>query len=392
MADEQVLEQEQTKTDTVDVSTILQKAAFGDNEHSQENNTDATKEVKDVVEEKKEEVQEIPVPVEWLKKEFDTEDVSILKAEREELKSAKEKLKKFEIDVNGFKVLDYLKPENEDKLFEFLNKKKSIEKFTSIEVNENNAAEIVKFQMQQKYNGTLSTEDINHKFNKQFGLPKEPQEDKFYTTTEYEEAKQEWEQKVKDINAELLIEAKLSIPEIQKLKTELILPNIEREMPSAKEPTPEELAAFNKQKESFLQSFNNVSKDFNGFTAQVKNKDVDYNVAYTPSQEERNLVSQKMQKFAESNFDANALFADIWLNKEGEIDIQRMTEDLSRILMGKNSDAKIANEAANKRMELYLQSKKQIDINELNEEGKLRLDKANETVEDRLRERMMQLS
>lgn len=391
MADEQVLEEEQ-KTETVDVSTILQNVAFGDNEPSQQVNTEIKEEVKDVIVEKKDEVTEIQVPVEWLKKEFEIEDPAILKAEREELKATKEKLKKFEVDENGFKILDYLKPENEDKLFEFLSNKKKIEKFANTDVNENTAAEIVKFQMQQKYKGTLSEDDINHKFNKQFGIPKEPQEDKFDTITEYEIAKEEWDEKVKDAKAELLIEAKLALPDIQKLNTGITLPNIEREINSAKEPMPEELAAFKVQKDSFIQSFNNVSKDFAGFAAQVKNKDVDYSVAYTPSQEEKNLISQKMQVFAESGFDANALFADEWVDKDGQINVQKMTEDLSRMFMGKNAEAKIANEAANKRMELYLQRKKQIDITETNEEGKLQLDKGAETVEDKLRERMLQLT
>lgn len=389
MADEQVLTEEQ-KTDTADVSTILQSAAFGDNESSQQK-----AEVKENASEKKADntsiQEEVKVPIEWLKKEFDVEDAAILKAEREELKSAKEKLKKFEVDENGFKVLDYLKPENEDKLYDFLNTKKKIEKLTSGEVSESNAADIVKFQMQQKYN-TLSEEDISYKFNRQFGLPKEPVQGDLEDETEFEQRYNEWKEKSNEIKRELLIEAKLAVPEIQKLKTELILPTIERENQGKKEVTPEEQAAFDNAKNSFLQTFQNVSKDFTGFTAQVKNKDVDYNVAYSPSTEERSLINERMQQFAESGFDANSLLADRWVNKDMTLNVQQMTEDLSRIFMGKNSDAKIANEAANKRLELYLKDKKQIDLTANNEEGKLTLDKGNETVEDKLRERMLQLT
>jgi len=389
MAEEKVLEQEQ-KTDTADVSTILQSAAFGDNASSQQK-----AEVKENASENKAETtptqEEVKVPLEWLKKEFDIEDVSILKAEREELKSAKEKLKKFEVDDNGFKVLDYLKSENEDKLYEFLNTKKKIEKLTSGDVSETNAADIVKFQMQQKYN-TLSEEDINYKFNRQFGLPKEPVQGDLEDETEFEQRHNEWKEKSNEIKRELLIEAKLAVPEIQKLKTELILPTIERENQGKKEQTPEEQVAFDNAKNSFLQTFQNVSKDFTGFTAQVKNKDVDYSVVYSPSTEERSLINERMQQFAESGFDANSLLADRWVNKDLTLNVQQMTEDLSRIFMGKNSDAKIANEAANKRLELYLKDKKQIDLSANNEEGKLTLDKGNETVEDKLRERMLQLT
>lgn len=392
MAEETVLEQEQ-KTDTADVSSLLQQAAFGDNAPSHESNADVkiVSETKTTVETKTED-EEIIEPKEWLKREFDIDDVAILKAEREELKSVKEKLKTYEVDENGFKVLDYLKPENEDKLFEHLSNKRKVVKLTSVEVSESNAADIVKFQMQQKYkDSNLSIDDIDYKFSKQFGIPKEPQEDKFDTTAEYEEAKSEWENKVSEIKRELLIEAKLAIPEIQKLKTELILPNIEREVTSKKEPTAEELLAFENGKKSFIQAFDNVFKDFNGISTQVKDKDVDYPVAYITSQEEKNLISAKMQKFVDSGFNANVLLADMWENADGSLNIQQMTEDLSRMLFGKNSDAKIANEAANKRLELYFKEKRQIDIKEGSEEGKLQLDKGDEKVEDKLRERMLAL-
>jgi hypothetical protein len=114
-------------------------------------------------------------------------------------------------------------------------------------------------------------------------------------------------------------------------------------------------------------------------------------VAYIASQEEKNLINAKMQKFADGGFNANVLLADRWENADGSLNIPQMTEDLSRMFLGKNADAKIANDAANKRLELYIKDKKQIDIKEGSEEGKLQLDKGNETVEDKLRERMLAL-
>jgi len=393
MAEEAVLEQEQ-KTETVDVSTILQNAAFGDNEPSQQNNTDA-KEVSETTnseEVKTGQDEEILEPKEWLKRELDVDDVSILKAEREELKSAKEKLKKFEIDENGFKVLDYLKPENEDKLFEFLSNKKKVEKLSKADLTDKNiAAELVKFGIKNE-NPSLLDDEVEFLFNEKYSIPSKPVQGELEGDDDYSARLSSWEIQKSTIEKRMVIDAKIAQPKIAELNTGIALPNIEREIPSAKEPSPEEVAAFKLQKDAFIQEFNNVSKDFSGFAAQVKNKDVDYNVAYTPSQEEKNLISQKMQVFAESGFDANALFADEWVNSEGKINVQKMTEDLSRMFMGKNVEAKIANEAANKRMELYLQSKKQIDITETNEEGKLQLDKGNETVEDKLRERMLQLT
>lgn len=387
MADEQVVIEEQ-KTEAVEdkLSSILQQAAFDDKVVVEEKK-------QEIIEEKKEEikVEEIPIPKDWLKKEFDTEDPALLKAEREELKSVKEKLQKFEVDENGFKVLDYLKPENEDKLYAYLDNKKKIEKLTSNEVTESNAAEIVKFQLQQKYN-TLSADDINYKFNRQYGVPKEPQEDKFLTKEDYDDAKAEWDEKVENSKKELLLDAKLAVPEIQKLKTELTLPNIER-VSQQKEPTQEELAARKKNVDAFSQFAETTANSFTGFTVQVKNKDVDYLVSYASSQDEKTFIAKELRSFAENNFDANALLADRWVEADGKtIKVEQMVKDLSRIHYGEQVEQKIALEAANKRMDEYLKEKKQIDLDDKNEEGKLKLDKVDEKLEDKLRDRMLQLT
>ncbi len=387
MANEQGIETEEIKEQVhPDLSSILQEAAFGDNPI-----VDKKVEEKKI-EEKKEDDDEILEPKDWLKGEFDTDDVNVLKAEREELKSAKEKLKKFEIDENGFKVLDYLKPENEDKLYEYLDNKKKISKLSTADVSDKNiAAELVKYGI-KKDNPTLKDDEVDFLFNERFSIPEKPVQGDLEEDDDFKAKVSNWEKQKETIEKRLVIEAKINQPRIAELNTKLTLPNIEREIQGKKEPTQEELAAFNTAKDSFLQSVQNVNKDFSGFTANVKNKDVDYNVAYTPSQEERNVIQDRLKTFAESNFDANSIFFDRWVSKDKSLNIQQMTEDLSRIFMGKNSDAKIANEAANKRMELYLQEKKQIDIKQTNEEGKLTLDKGNETVEDKLRERMLQLT
>ena len=391
MIEEAVLteEQKQSETEHPSFSDTLRSNFFEENIASP-----IKEEVK--IEEKKEEPkieEEILDPKDWLKREFETDEVNVLKAEREELKSLREKSKGYQFDDNQLKTLDYLKPENEEKLFDFLQTKKKIEKLTSGEVSESNAADIVKFQMQQKY-GTLSPEDIDYKFNRQYGIPKEPKEpleEKFVTTEEYENAKeryledkQEWEQRVKEIKNELLIDAKLAVPEIQKLKSELNLPDIQRNNQS-KEPTQEDLEAMKKDVDLFLENAENFNKDFTGFNVPVKDKDVDYSVSYSISPEEKQEVMSKLKTFAESGFDVNALFADMWVSEDGKsIQTDKMIKDLSRLLYAEKIEQKIALDSANKRIESYLKEKKQINLKEADIQQNSNLDK--KTVSEKLAE------
>lgn len=390
MADETIVEEQKIEAPQPSFSDNLRSSFFDEATNAPKEETKIDDKKDDIV--KADDKEEILEPKDWLKREFDVDDPGVLKAEREELKGLREKSKQYEFSEDQLKTLDYIKPENEEKLFDFLQTKRRVEKLISGEVTEQNAADIVKFQMQQKY-GTLSPEDIDYKFNRQYGIqkePKEPQEDKFVDTDAYEQAKekyqedkQDWEQAVKQAKSELLIDAKMAIPEIQKLKSELNLVDIQRE-PIVKNPTQEDLIAIKKNVDYFMEFAKSKIDGFTGFSAQVKDKDVDFTSSYAPSIEEKAIVSKSLQIFAESNFDTNLIFAERWVNQDGSYNVDQMTEDLLRIFVGKNSDQKLVTDASNKRLESYLKDKKQIDLKETDVQHKPNLD--GKTMSDKLRE------
>lgn len=314
---------------------------------------------------------EIPVPTDWLKKEFDIDDFSVLKAEREELKTLKANPIKEEIKFNddqSKQIYEYLREGGDKKkeVLKFLATQDKLENLVNAEVNENTAEDIIKLGLKLKHKD-LTDSEINYKFNKSYSLPKEPVQGDTEDDEVFAERKQTWQEQVEDIKISKIIDAKTMKPDLEKAKSELVLPEINKGAAVRKEPTPEELAAFNQTKDSFLQSAKQKVETFNGFTAQVKDKDVDYSVTYAPSQEEKVLISEKLTKLAESGFDVNELFAERWYDNDTKtFKIDQMTEDLSRIFMGKNSDQKLAVESANKRMEVFLKEKKNVSVNEGN--------------------------
>ncbi len=350
--------QETSQETQSDISTKLQDAIWGDGKPVATTEVTETKPM--------DEKPLVPTPdaqvSEWWK-DFEYQDADTAKAEIKKLKETKpqEELKFANDDSKKF--FDYLKEGKEDDIYSYLEKKKTVEKLLSGEVDEKNAADIVKFALKNK-NSEYTKDDVERKFSRQFGIPKEPVYNELKETEdEFKERHDEWDEKVKDIKKDLVLEAKDAKLELAKLKTELVLPDISRNNQETKrEPTQEEIAAFMKQKEGFLQATEVFLKDFNGFSTTVKDKDVDYNVGYGASQEEKVLASQIAKEFAESGFDANALFVKDWLNQDGTLNVKQIIEDKMLLATKDKVFQKIANDAANQRLELYLKGKKNIRI------------------------------
>jgi len=306
-------------------------------------------------------------PKEWLKQEFDVDDVSIIKGGMEELKTLREKVKEQDfVNEDSKKVYDYLKEGKEDDLYNFLNQKKQVEKLSKADLTDKSiAAELVKFGIQRE-NPNLTSDDVDFLFKQKYSIPKEPKEEDFAIDTDYEAALGTWKEQVQNIEKGMIIEAKMQQPKLAQLQQEIVLPDIRKEQQS-NEPSQEDLAALQQMQQSFLQTVKTSVDGFKGFDVNVKDKDVDYVVSYAPSVEEKTLVSEKLNEFAQSGFDANVVLAERWVNKDGKsLNVEQMVKDLSLIYSNEKQSQKLVADAANKRLELYLKEKKNINLNETN--------------------------
>lgn len=370
MAEETVQVQEEVQ---VQQAAPIQEAFFGEESSPKPNVEPAAQQTQETVAETVTTPAQETTPIddtelvdanEYLKSTLGLNDWDEAKKVVEEYRQLKEKRGEFNFANDASKQLfEYLKEGKEDELYKFLSEKKKVEKLTTAEVNETIAADIVKFAWSKKYS-SLTPEQIDYKFNKQFGIPKEPVQNELESDDEFAARKSEWQAKVNEVKMDLMIEANLAKPDIEKFKTELILPEIKGDNKAA-EPSPEDREAFEKAKLSFLQSAKDVVDKFNGFEASVKDKDVEYSVNYAASQEEKTFVNNKIQEFAESNFDANALLAERWLSDDGSsLNVEQMVKDLSMLYNSDKVYQKMVTEAANKRIEAYLKEKKQINVGE----------------------------
>lgn len=318
-----------------------------------------------IVETKPVVTEEIKIPVEWLKKEFEVEDPAILKAEREELKTLKA----------AKPVVEEQKFENEEsknlhELFrtgkwkeakKIIDTQDRIAELVALEVDDSTAADIIKMGMQLKYKEQkLSISEIEYKYNKEFGLPKEPQPKDDDLDGEFEARKADWQERVNDIKMNRNIEAKLAKSELEKSKVNLVLPEIDKPtIQQANEPTPEELDKQKKWAENFLNTINSNYSKVEGFETKVKDELVEYPVSFKIPDEDKVAIKERLI----SGVDVNELMGKRWFSEKGEANVEQMSKDLyvlenlDKILSG------VANKAASERLIQLRKTASNINVN-----------------------------
>lgn len=318
--------------------------------------------------EKKEDV--VVDTAEPLKQNLGYDDWETAKKEIEELRQLKEKPPtpaeiKF-ANEESEKLFKALQEGNEDVVFESLSRKREFERLQKLDItNTSDAEQIIKANLKLKYkdNG-LSSAEIEDIFNEQYAKPAKPQQQIDQTDEEYEAVVKDWELRSESLDKRMIRDAKIAKTEVIQLQSQIVYPDIPtKENQGNAGLSQEDLAALDKAKNSLLTSAEAFMKSFNGFQATVKDKDVEIPVSYDLSKDEKTNLEKVVKDFAENGLDANTIFASRWLTEEGSINTERMIRDLALLMNGEKISQKYVNDAANKRLELYLKDKKNINVN-----------------------------
>lgn len=296
---------------------------------------------------------------EYLKRTLGFDDWEVARSEIEKLRTEKTSTK-YENEISE-KIHKALAEGKHDDVYSYLEKQTKLNKLLSSDIDEKSAEEIVRLSMQSKYSD-LTEDELNYKFNKQFAVPKEPEQTYDETDDEFAERYKNWESKVKDIKMELMIEAKTSKPQLEKLKSELKLPEINQVAEQNQAMTPEELESAKKYVDSYLKSVESSVNSFDGFSVEYKDEDVSLQSAYLPSQEEKNLIATQLKTFAENDFNANVIFADRWVKDDGTLNTAKMTKDLALLYSEEKIMQKLVNDGVTKRLAEYRKSTSNIKV------------------------------
>lgn len=262
---------------------------------------------------------------------------------------------KYENEVSE-KIHQALLENKYDEIYSFLEQKSKFEKLSKAEINNRSIAEeIVKSHMKSQYKD-LTDDEINFKFNRQYSIPKEPVQSLTEDDEEFAERKQEWEQKVKDIDMELMIQAKTVKPELLKNQQEIKLPSL------GKAKSPEDMATEKAYIENYLSTAQSTINDFDGIGIDYKDEGMSFTSSYIPSNEEKQEVANIMESLANAEFDANMIFAERWVNQDYTLNTKQMAEDLWFFQNKDRIIQKLVNDSVSKRMSEYRKQTSNISV------------------------------
>ena len=230
----------------------------------------------------------------FLKENFGVESIDEAKSQWQSLQELKTKQASPEAQA--------FTPEAIREAAQILEKQDRWARLTEGEITKENAADIVKEHMKHRYSG-LTTDQVNYKFNKQFGIPKAPVQLVTEDDDEFLIRKNEWNEQVANAEMELIIEANLAKPDLIKAKEELKLPNIQLQQSVVDE----DYEAYKASSAAVSEKVNNIlipaikalkESDVNlGIKVQDANNQLDFEVALTPTSEDFEKARQDSLSF-----------------------------------------------------------------------------------------------
>jgi hypothetical protein len=281
---------------------------------------------------------------------------SVEEAEQEFKKLKEQPSFEFKDDVSK-SLFDAIKEGKADDVYEILNQQKKLEKLTSSELTPDLAAEIVKTNIKNKYKD-LSTDDVELLFYDQHFVPLKPEQGYDESDEDYAGKVKTWQSQVDYAERKLMIEAKVIRPELEKLKSEIKLPDIYNEAGREAE-SQEEFEMMQQARSIYEKTLDSDFQSFNGFNVSVKDEDVEIPISFNVGEDERLTMKNDLM-----DFDSDSYLENRWFYKDGKPNVQQIMADKYLLENREKIFSKIANEAASQRLLAHLKKNGNININQ----------------------------
>jgi hypothetical protein len=281
---------------------------------------------------------------------------SVEQAEQEFKKLKEQPSFEFKDDVSK-SLFDAIKEGKADDVYEILNQQKRLEKLTSSELTPDLAAEIVKTNIKNKYKD-LSADDVELLFYDQHFVPLKPEQGYDESDEDYAGKVKTWQSQVDYAERRLMIEAKVIRPELEKLKSEIKLPDIYNEAGREAE-SQEEFEIMQQARSIYEKTLDSDFQSFNGFNVSVKDEDVEIPISFNVGEDERLAMKNDL-----ADFDSDSYFEGRWFTKDGKPNVQQIMADKYLLENREKIFSKIANEAASQRLLAHLKKNGNININQ----------------------------
>lgn len=285
----------------------------------------------------------------FIKEQFNFENVDEAKAEIENLRKLKDQKPQFEfVNEDSKKLYEAFSSGKEDDIYNYLSKKKEVERLSSAEVNEQTALDILKLSIKSK-NEDLTNTEVDFLLKKQYSFPKEPKQGLDELDDDFEARMNDWKEQVAEKKQEMIINAKLAKKEIEQLKSTIQLPTYEQKVESSIDP--KELAKQEQLYKEFQSELAATVKNYQGINVKTKCEDAEILLTFSPKDDEKQQLQTKL-----NDFNVDDYFSPRWMTQDGKINSQKMMDDIYWL---ENKEAilqKIANESA-AQMSLHIRQK-----------------------------------
>lgn len=298
-----------------------------------------------VIEEKKEEV------IVEAEKPALTEEKGI-EEKKPEIQAVPEKEKINFANEESEKVFNLLKEGKIDDVYSIISEQKKL-----ANIEKETPADIIKLNLQYK-NKDFTPQEIQELFEDTYIMPEKPEQGTLETDDEFKIREDKYKAQTERIENKIKRDAKPAAAELLKLSKEIVLPEIQKQVPVNKEPTQEELDAQKLQVQQFLKIVDEATNALNGYQVTFKDEEVSIPVTYKLTKEEKAAI-QPLILLSEKN--AGEFFEKIGWISEGKVNAVKMAEDLPFILNKESVLQKMVTETGNKRHEASIKAIKNID-------------------------------
>jgi hypothetical protein len=298
----------------------------------------------------------------FIKERFGYDSVEEAEQEFKKFKESSENTN-FEFKDGVSKTLfDAIKEGKTDDVYEILNQQKRLEKLTTSELNPNLAVDIIKTNIQNKYKD-LNQDEVDLLFYDQYFVPLKPEQGYDESDEDYAGKVKTWQSQVDYVEKKMMIEAKVIRPELEKLKSELRLPDIYGQERQEAE-SQEEFESMQQARTVYEKTLESDFNNFKGFDVTVKDEDVEIPISFNVSDEERSALKIKL-----SDFDVDAYYENRWFNKDGTPNVKQTMQDIYLLENWDKISRKLANEAAAQAKIAYIKNSGNVTLNKTTPQG-----------------------
>lgn len=300
-------------------------------------------------------------PNQFVKEKFGFDNVEQAEQEFKKVKESKDSGFNFENETSR-NLFNAIKEGKLDEIYDVLSQQKRLEKLTNSEINGNLAVDIIRTNLQNKYKD-LTSDEVDLLFYQNYNFPQRPEKSFEDTDEDYEQKLNGWQNEIDFIERRMIIDAKVIKPELEKLKSEIRLPDVYGlEQQEAQSREAFEMAT--QARQVYERTLESDFKNFNGFEVTVKDEDVEVPVNYNISEEEKLDLKNRL-----SDFDSDAYYENRWFNKDGTPNVKQAMQDIYLLENFDKISKKLVNEAASQVKLAYIKNSGNVTLNPKTPQG-----------------------